>query len=160
MNTNFGSMSEYLLKELKSALAGLLVRKVLVVTFEVLSADAHALIQPLLDYCKTLGAHLDSRLLETLPDIQPYSYDCALIIHEGTVFFNEKELKTFTEIAHGLKAGASLFAVNLGENSHNKDITFIQKMSKWINLLSARALLSMRKHDIHESCIIMLFRKS
>lgn len=167
MNTRFSNISEYLLQTLKNSLRGLLVRKVLVVGTDAAKTETQALVEPLIDYCREIGAEIDyagnaHNSSETL--LPRWMYDCTLVITDSTwpetSLFAKDNFLYSKKLANTLKAGGSLLVLSFNNEIGNKKNTLFQEMSKWINMLTAQAGLSMRMQDIHESCIIILFRKS
>ena len=167
MNTRFSNLSEYLLQTLKNSLRGLLVRKVLIVGADSLQPETRAIVEPLIDYCRELGAELEygrntcNSPENTLPQ---WMFDCTLVIDDTTVakesIFTAANSSYSKQLADTLKAGASLLVLSFNNEAGNKKNTLFQEISKWINMVTAQADLSIRMQDIHEYCIIILFRKS
>ncbi len=167
MNTRFSNISEYLLQTLKNSLRGLLVRKVLIICTDTLKPETQAIVEPLIDYCRELGAELEyGRNTCNSPEntLPRWMFDCTLVIDDTAIanesIFTKANISYSKQLADTLKAGGSLLVLSLNNELGNKKNTLFQEMSKWINMVTAQADVSMRMQDIHESCIIILFRKS
>lgn len=166
MNTRFSNLSEYLLQTLKNSVRGLLVRRVLIVDTDTLKSETRAIIDPLIDYCRELGAELEfvcKTCRSPESTLQQWMYDCVLVIDDCTtaeeLLFTTSTILYVKKLADTLKSGGSLLVLSFQDNRGNKKNTLFQELSKWINMVTTQAGLSMRMQDIHESCIIIVFRK-